>query len=78
MQTKHPNLVVVGATKAAAGDLAKFRADTGATFPILTGLEQKTLDAYFVSGMPAMRVLGPDGVVVGSSPDAMRKALGDG
>ncbi|MDJ0976617.1 MAG: hypothetical protein QNJ98_19325 [Planctomycetota bacterium] len=75
MLSKHDNLVVSGATEAGAGGLKQFRADTGATFPILTGLDAAVSKAYAVDAFPTIRVLDADGKVIGSDMAALEKAL---
>lgn len=75
MQSKHKNLVVSGATEAKAEALKKFRADSGATFPILTGLDADVKEAYAVNAYPTIRVLDADGKVIGSDMAALEKAL---
>ncbi len=75
MQAEHSELEIAGATAAASGDLAAFRSQTGAEFPILTGVSAATLKAYEVTGMPTIRILGADGKVVGKDEAALEKAL---
>lgn len=75
MQKKHDNLEVSGATEANAAALEKFRADTGAAFPILTGLDAGTKKAYGIVGYPTIRVLDANGRVIGSDMAALEKAL---
>ena len=78
MLKKSDKLTVIGATTAPQAQLPRFRQVSGATFPILYGLSESTLDAYGIRYSPALVVLGPDGSVIGRTEGDIAKALDEG
>lgn len=77
LATKHPDLVLVGATKETNPDAAKaFRERTGFTGPVALGITADALDHYGVQSRPALRVVGTRGVVVGRDLITLLSRLG--
>lgn len=66
---------MVGATEAAAADLAKFRDRSGATYPILHGLSADSKTAYGVTSYPSVRLLAKDGTIAATDEAGIKKIL---
>jgi hypothetical protein len=64
---------LTGSTDRAA--IEKFRADTGASYPMLYGLSADTKNSYGVSGYPRLRVVDRGGRRVGDDLAAVQSAL---
>jgi hypothetical protein len=67
---------VVGATQSDdTAAVEAFRSKSGASYPMLYGLEASVKEAYGVKGYPAVRVIGKDGRLIGDSLEALEEAL---